>query len=65
MSKTTFRDLIYDPSLGGGIKALESCSAFIPGGVSAPWFGPDQLDMGLTRTQWARRVPCSVPARSS
>ncbi len=47
MSKTTFRDLIYDPSLGGGIKDGRELKAFIPGGVSAPWFGPDQLDLGL------------------
>ena len=37
MVKTTFRDLVYDPGLGGGI----------PGGVSAPWFGPGQLDLPL------------------
>ena len=47
MSKTTFRDLIYDASLGGGIKDGRELKAFIPGGVSAPWFGPEHLDMGL------------------
>ena len=47
MSKTTFRDLIFDPSLGGGIVDDRTIKAFIPGGVSAPWFGPDQLDLGL------------------
>jgi NADH-quinone oxidoreductase subunit F len=47
MSKTTFRDLIFDPSLGGGIPNGSSLKAFIPGGVSAPWFGPDELDLGL------------------
>jgi NADH-quinone oxidoreductase subunit F len=46
MSKTTFRDLIFDPSLGGGLVGKE-LKAFIPGGASAPWFGPDQLDLGL------------------
>ena len=49
MSRTTFRDLIYDPSLGGGIPGGKTLRAFIPGGVSAPWFGPDQLDLGLNQ----------------
>jgi len=47
MSKTTFRDVIFDPSLGGGIRGGAELKAFIPGGVSAPWFGPDHLDLGL------------------
>ncbi|MFZ0668252.1 MAG: NADH-quinone oxidoreductase subunit NuoF [Acidimicrobiales bacterium] len=47
MVKTTFRDLIFDPSLGGGIPGGRSLKAIIPGGVSAPWFGPDQLDLPL------------------
>jgi NADH-quinone oxidoreductase subunit F len=47
MSKTTFRDLIFDPTLGGGVAGGGELKAFIPGGVSAPWFGPDQLDLGL------------------
>ncbi|HEX6596706.1 MAG TPA: NADH-quinone oxidoreductase subunit NuoF [Acidimicrobiales bacterium] len=47
MAKTTFRDLIYDPALGGGIRNGNELKAFVPGGVSAPWFGPDQLDMPL------------------
>jgi NADH-quinone oxidoreductase subunit F len=47
MSKTTFRDLIYDASLGGGIRAGRELKAFIPGGVSAPWFFPEHLDIGL------------------
>jgi NADH-quinone oxidoreductase subunit F len=47
MSKTTFRDLIFDESLGAGIPGGGNVKAFIPGGVSAPWFGPDQLDLGL------------------
>jgi len=47
MSKTTFRDLIFDASLGAGIPGGGGVKAFIPGGVSAPWFGPDQLDLGL------------------
>jgi len=47
MSKTTFRDVIYDPSLGGGVRGGAELKAFIPGGVSAPWFGPGHLDLGL------------------
>jgi len=55
MSKTTFRDLIFDPSLGGGIPDGRQLRAFIPGGVSAPWFGPEQL--GLGRGHGLRLVP--------
>ncbi len=47
MVKTTFRDLIYAPVLGGGIRSGRELKAFIPGGVSAPWFGPDKLDLPL------------------
>ena len=47
MAKTSFRDLIYDADLGGGIRDDNELKAFIPGGASAPWFGPDQLDMPL------------------
>ncbi len=47
MVKTTFRDLIYAPVLGGGVPGDRALKAIIPGGVSAPWFGPDQLDLPL------------------
>jgi NADH-quinone oxidoreductase subunit F len=47
MVKTTFRDLIYSPELGGGISGGNELKAFIPGGVSAPWFGPDRVDLPL------------------
>ncbi|MFZ0172744.1 MAG: NADH-quinone oxidoreductase subunit NuoF [Acidimicrobiales bacterium] len=47
MSKTTFRDLIYDRSLGGGVRGGRALKAFIPGGASAPWFFPEHLDIGL------------------
>ena len=53
MAKTTFRDLIYDPALGGGIRDGNELKAFIPGGVSAPWFGPDQLDLPLGQDEVA------------
>ena len=47
MVKTTFRDLIHAPVLGGGIPGGRELKAFIPGGASAPWFGPDQVDLPL------------------
>jgi len=47
MVKVTFRDLIFAPVLGGGVPHDRQVKAFIPGGVSAPWFGPDQLDLPL------------------
>jgi NADH-quinone oxidoreductase subunit F len=47
MVKTTFRDLIYAPHYGGGVREGRDVKAFIPGGVSAPWFGPDRLDLPL------------------
>jgi NADH-quinone oxidoreductase subunit F len=53
MVKNTFRDLIYDPALGGGVKDGRALKAFIPGGVSAPWFGPDQLDLPLGQDEVA------------
>jgi NADH-quinone oxidoreductase subunit F len=47
MAKVTFRDLVENPRLGGGIRNGNELKAFIPGGVSAPWFGPEQVDMAL------------------
>jgi NADH-quinone oxidoreductase subunit F len=47
MVKNTFRDLIFDPALGGGISGAKALKAIIPGGVSAPWFGPELLDTPL------------------
>jgi NADH-quinone oxidoreductase subunit F len=47
MVKNTFRDLIFDPALGGGIPGAKALKAIIPGGVSAPWFGPELLDTPL------------------
>ncbi len=51
MAKTTFRDLIYAPVLGDGIRHGHELKAFVPGGVSAPWFGPEQLDMPLSQDE--------------
>ena len=47
MVKTTFRDLVYAPVYGGGVRGGREVKAFVPGGVSAPWFGPDRLDLPL------------------
>ncbi len=53
MVKNTFRDIIYDPALGGGVIGDKAVKAIIPGGVSAPWFGPDQLDLALGQDEVA------------
>jgi NADH-quinone oxidoreductase subunit F len=47
--KTTFRDIIYAPVYGGGIRSDHALKAFIPGGASSYWFGPDQLDIHLNQ----------------
>ncbi len=47
---TTYRDVFYDPSLGGGIRDDNELKAFIPGGGSAPWFFPEHLDLPLDPT---------------
>ena len=44
---TTFRDLIYAPVYGGGIRDGNELKAFIPGGASAPWFFDEHLDIPL------------------
>ncbi len=49
---TTFRDLLYNDEFCGGIREDRALKAFVPGGGSAPWFTPDQLDLpfeGTTR----------------
>ncbi len=42
---TTFRDLLYGDEFCGGIRDDNQLKAFVPGGGSAPWFLPDQLDL--------------------
>ena len=42
---TTFRDLIYGDDFCQGIRDDNELKAFVPGGGSAPWFLPDQLDI--------------------
>jgi NADH-quinone oxidoreductase subunit F len=48
--KVTFRDMFYDPKLGGGIRDDHRIKAFIPGGGSAPWFFEEHLDLPLDPT---------------
>jgi NADH-quinone oxidoreductase subunit F len=42
---TTFRDLLYGEEFCQGIRDGNELKAFVPGGGSAPWFTPEQLDL--------------------
>jgi NADH-quinone oxidoreductase subunit F len=42
---TTFRDLLFGEEFCGGMRDGRELKAFVPGGGSAPWFLPDQLDL--------------------
>jgi NADH-quinone oxidoreductase subunit F len=42
---TTFRDLLYGEEFCQGIRNGHELKAFVPGGGSAPWFTPEQLDL--------------------
>ncbi|HEX8804626.1 MAG TPA: NADH-quinone oxidoreductase subunit NuoF [Acidimicrobiales bacterium] len=44
---TTFRDLLYAPEYGDGIRDGNALKAFIPGGASAPWFFEEHLSLPL------------------
>ncbi len=44
---TTFRELIYGERFCQGIRDGHELKMFIPGGASAPWFFPEQLDLPL------------------
>lgn len=48
---TTFRDLLYNEEYCGGIRGGRALKAFVPGGGSAPWFTPDQLDLPFEGSQ--------------
>jgi NADH-quinone oxidoreductase subunit F len=54
MTKVTFRDLIYGESYGQGLLPGRTLAAFIPGGVSAPWFFPEHLDLPLGQDEVAK-----------
>ena len=45
--KVTFRDLFYGDNYCQGIRNGNELKMFIPGGGSAPWFFPEQLDLPL------------------
>jgi NADH-quinone oxidoreductase subunit F len=47
LHKPTFRDLIYSPELGGGIRPGGTLRAIVPGGTSSFWIGPERLDLQL------------------
>ncbi len=42
---TTFRELFESELYGGGIRDGHELKMFIPGGASAPWFFPEQVDL--------------------
>jgi NADH-quinone oxidoreductase subunit F len=42
---TTFRDLLYGDEFSQGMRDGHELKTFVPGGGSAPWFLPDQLDI--------------------
>ena len=48
---TTFRDIIFGEEFCGGMRDGRSLKAFVPGGGSAPWFLPDQLDLPFEASQ--------------
>ena len=48
---TTFRDLLYSEEMCGGIRNENQLKAFVPGGGSAPWFTPAQLDLPFEGSQ--------------
>jgi NADH-quinone oxidoreductase subunit F len=48
---TTFRDLMYAPVYGAGIRGDNQLKAFIPGGASAPWFFEEHLDLPLDQAE--------------
>jgi NADH-quinone oxidoreductase subunit F len=54
--KTTFRDLIYAPVYGGGIRNDNQLKAVIPGGASSYWIGPDQIDAPLNQDDVQRNL---------
>ena len=48
---TTFRDLLFGEDFCGGMRDGRTLKAFVPGGGSAPWFLPDQLDLPFEASQ--------------
>jgi NADH-quinone oxidoreductase subunit F len=54
MTSVTFRELIFGERYGQGLEAGRELAAFIPGGVSSPWFFPEHLDLPLGQDEVAR-----------
>jgi NADH-quinone oxidoreductase subunit F len=50
----TYRDLLDDPELGGGIRTGHQLKFFLPGGASFQWFTPEHLDVVLDMDVVAR-----------
>jgi len=44
---TTFRQVIYDADLGGGIRNGNGLKFFLPGGASFQWFTDEKLDVPM------------------
>jgi NADH-quinone oxidoreductase subunit F len=44
---TTFRSLLYDADLGGGIRNGNQLKFFLPGGASFQWFTEEHLDVPM------------------
>ena len=61
---TTFRDLLYGEEFCQGIRDDNDLKAFVPGGGSAPWFLPDQLDLPFEGRLVEQPAQCLVRARS-
>ena len=61
---TTFRDLLYGTDMCGGIRIDNQLKAFVPGGGSAPWFTPEQLDLPFEASMLALKDPCWDQVRS-
>lgn len=54
MTSVTFRELIYGDAYGQGLRPDRELRAFIPGGVSSPWFFPEHLDLPLGQDEVAK-----------
>ena len=65
MVKTTFRDLIYDAALGGGIRdGRRRSRPSSPAGCPRRGSVPTSSTSRSARTRWARPARCSARARS-
>ena len=51
----TYRDVLFDPELGGGMRDGADLKFFLPGGASFQWFTPEHLDVPLDMDVVARQ----------